>query len=299
MGVMNDHVTALPDREPSRSHLDRALHSLSAVVAWLVLHPVRLPALLTPALQRLPYRVFRLKGDGVSLAAWHVPREGSRAGIVLCHGHNDCRAQFFHLLRPLHEAGFHLLLFDHRSMGLSGGRMCTYGHYEQHDVGAAVEWLRREAGCEQVGLLGYSMGGATALLAAAADPGVDAVVTDCAFARLSEMVERRFIHVPAPLRGSLSRSVRYWTERWTGITVTGVDPEAAVRGWKPRPLLVIHGERDLLIPLGHAERLTEAGGEQAELWAVPAAGHVACRRKMGRAYADRLVLFFRRHLRNA
>jgi len=257
---------------------------------------MRLAPLLTPGAAGLRYRAFRLPSEGADLAAWYVPRAGARAGIVLCHGHNDCRTQFHPLLRPLHEAGYALLLFDFRSMGLSGGSVCTYGYREQEDVLAALAWMRGEAGLQRVGLLGYSMGGATALLAAARDPGVEAVVTDSAFARLEDMVEQKFFYLPPRVRGPVSRSVRHWATRWAGDIIGEVDPEAALRAWQPRPLLLIHGEQDLLVPVEHARRLARAGGERAELWTVPGAGHVAARRRAGREYYDRVTGFFGEHL---
>jgi pimeloyl-ACP methyl ester carboxylesterase len=290
---MNGDSTALPE---GGGLVERVVHRLCAGVAWVVLHPLRFPSLLTPRFHRLPYQRVRLRSQGVGLAAWHIPREGSTAGIVLCHGHNDCRMQFFSLLRPLHEAGFHLLLFDFRSMGLSGGKVCTYGLHEQEDVLAAAEWLRREAGVERVGLFGISMGGASALLAAARDPGVGAVVADCAFARLEDMVEQNFHYLPARLRGPVSRGVRHWTERWFGNVIQSVDPEAAVKGWQPRPLLLIHGDQDRLTPSSHAERLAAAAGDTADLWIMPGVPHAACRRKGGAAYSRRVTAFFQRHL---
>jgi pimeloyl-ACP methyl ester carboxylesterase len=216
-------------------------------------------------------------------------------GIVLCHGHNDSRAQFLHLLRPLHAAGFHLLLFDQRSMGWSPG-LCTYGYREQWDTLAALEWLRGETGVRATGLLGVSMGGATALLAAARDPGVRAVVTDCAFARLEEMVERKFLIVPRAWRGRVGGAVRYWAERWSGAAVAEVDPEAALRTWKRRPLLVIQAGGDLLVPRDHAGRLAAAAGPETELWIVPGAGHARSRARAGREYVERISAFFSRHL---
>jgi fermentation-respiration switch protein FrsA (DUF1100 family) len=137
------------------------------------------------------------------------------------------------------------------------------------------------------------MGGATALLAAADDPQVAAVVTDCAFARLEEMVEQRFFFLPPNLRTPLGDAVRKWAESWSGADVMAVDPEAAVRGWQPRPLLVIHGERDMLTPVDHGRRLARAAGEQAELWIVPRAPHAGSRWVAGRAYVQRVVEFFR------
>jgi pimeloyl-ACP methyl ester carboxylesterase len=277
--------------------LERLLQPLALGAAWVVTHPMRLPSVLTPGSCGLRYRRFSLaSGDGTRLAAWFVPREGSDVGIVLCHGHDDCRMQFLPLLRPLHEAGFNLILFDFRSMGLSGGRRCSYGYHERQDALAAVEWMRHEAGMRRLGIMGISMGGATALLAAAADPRIEAVVTDCAFASLEDMVAERFRVVPAPIRDSLGRSVAALAERWCDSRMAEVHPEAAVRSWRPRPYLAIHAGRDMLVPPSHGERLAAAGGELAQLWTVPGAWHARSRVWAGREYHERVSAFFRRHL---
>lgn len=289
-------TTGLESTAARTALLTRVCEGLARPIAWVILRPARAPALITPGLLGLPYRRVRLQSHGARLAAWHLPCEGARAGIVLCHGHNNGRGQLLSLLRPLHEAGFHVLLFDFRSHGLSGGSVCTYGYHERSDVHAAVRWLREHAGVERVGLFGISMGGAAALMTAAEDPEIAAVVTDCAFARLEEMVGQRFFFLPERLRETLGEAVRQWAERWSGTVVAEVDPEASVRAWSPRPLLVIHGERDMLTPADHGRRLAEAAGEDAELWIVPWAPHAGSRWVAGKAYARRVTAFFRRHL---
>jgi dipeptidyl aminopeptidase/acylaminoacyl peptidase len=260
-----------------------------------MVHPRRRLPVRTPKSLGLPYRRVRLRGDDVTLAAWHVPCEGSRAGLVLCHGLNRNRMQFLPLLQPLHQAGFHLLLFDFRGMGLSGGTVCTFGDREQWDVLAGVRWLRDTARVERVGLYGFSMGGACSLLAAARDPDVAALVTDCAFARLDELLDIRVLPLPTPLRDPVHRSVRYWAER-RYARVLQVNPERAVQQWRPRPLLVIHGGNDQCVPPDHGHRLAAAAGETAELWIIPDAAHVrGCLREPFQ-YPERVTSFFRRHL---
>ncbi len=270
---------------------ERVLHRAGAGVAWCLLHPARVPPVITPRVHGLPYERVRLRSHETDLAAWYIPRPGSRAGIVLCHGRNNSRQQFHRMLRPLHEAGFHLFLFDFRAMGLSRGDVCTYGYRERGDALAAVDWLRQEAGVPHVGLYGMSLGGATSLLAAAADPGVEAVVTDSAFANLGDMVEQNFFYLPPSVREPVGRSVRHWAEHWCGNHVEDIDPEAELRDWRPRPLLAIHGERDLLIPVRHAHRIVAAAGNQAELWTIPGAGHTGCLSKAGKSYVERVVSF--------
>lgn len=272
------------------------LDRLCGGTAWLVLHPLRVPPIITPRMQGLPCRAFRLERGDLGLAAWHIPCEGSRAGIVLCHGHNSSRIQFASLVAPLHRAGFHVLLFDHRSMGVTRGGVCTYGYREHADVLAAVKWLRENAGVEQVGLMGVSMGGASALLAAARDPDILAVVSEASFARLEDMVEQKFFYLPESLRVLIGGSVRRWAEHWGGVDVRDVDPEAALKGWRRRPLLVIHGGADLLVPPEHGRRLARAAGDGAELWIVRGAPHAHCSTRAGKAYRDRVIAFFRHHV---
>lgn len=278
---------------------ERALHLACAGVTWTLLHPWRLPPLVTPGALGLSYERVQLDSQGVALAAWYVPREGARASLVLCHGRNNSRTHFTKMLRPLHEAGFNLLLFDFRCMGVSGGSVCTYGYQERGDALTAVEWLRANTDTERIGLYGMSLGGATTLLAAAADPQIGAVVTESAFASLDSMVEQNFFYLPPPARGPVGKSVRYWAQRWCGNRVQDVDPEAELRKWEPRPLLVIHGDRDLLIPVSHASRIVEAAGPAAELWTVPRAGHVGCLGKARGEYVQRVTEFFRTHLKGA
>jgi dipeptidyl aminopeptidase/acylaminoacyl peptidase len=261
-----------------------------------VLHPWRVPPLITPRALGLGYSRVTLQSDGARLAAWHIPCPGARAGLVLCHGHDDSRACFSSLLRPLHLAGFELLLFDFRSMGVSKGGFCSYGYHEQEDVHAAIAWLRANTAVERIGLYGISMGGSAALLAAADDPGVAAVATDCAFARLEDMIEQRYHILPRAWRRPVGDGMRYWAERWAGRVAHLVDPEAAVRRWKPRPLLVIHGERDGLTPVEHGRRLARAAGELGELWIVPGACHARSRYNAKSEYRRRLTAFFRQHL---
>ncbi|MFC1707188.1 alpha/beta hydrolase [Planctomycetota bacterium] len=59
-----------------------------------------------------------------------------------------------------------------------------------------------------------------------------------------------------------------------------------------RPLLLIHGTADAVIPHAESERLAEAAGGRAQLWLVQDAGHAG---SMARSeYKDRLGAFFAR-----
>ncbi len=275
------------------------LDRLAVAAARSILRPMRVPVLPVPRLLELPHEQVLIPAGDLLLSGWHIPPpnppSASTTGIVLCHGHNACRNQVTSLLRPLHRAGYALLLFDHRGHGRTRGGMCTYGHHEHQDILRAVEWFQESGGVQEVGLFGISMGAASALLAAAATTSVRAVVADSAFARLEEIVARRFLLVPPSLRTTLAERVRRRAEEMSGADVTSVSPEA-VAGELRRPLLLIHGASDLLIPVAHAHRLHTAAGTSSELWVVPHTHHAWARWTAFGAYQRRVTEFFRRYL---
>src|SRR6185369_7667751 len=90
---------------------------------------------------------------------------------------------------------YNVLLLDHRGHGDSGGLRTTIGYEERLDVHAAVDVLV-ERGLGPVGIFGMSMGAATAILAAAEDERIAAIVADSPYARLRWAVARS-----AELRG--------------------------------------------------------------------------------------------------
>src|SRR5213082_2467139 len=80
---------------------------------------------------------------------------------------------------PLARAGYRVLTFDLRGSGESGGDRFTLGAREVGDVEGAIDYLgQRGLAADGVNLVGFSMGGSTALLAAADELAVRAVAED-------------------------------------------------------------------------------------------------------------------------
>jgi fermentation-respiration switch protein FrsA (DUF1100 family) len=65
----------------------------------------------------------------------------------------------------------------------------------------------------------------------------------------------------------------------------------------PRPLFVIHGTADGLVPLRHARSLRDHARGPVELWEISGAGHVRCHAACPEEYEQRVVAFFREALR--
>jgi uncharacterized protein len=152
------------------------------VLTKLMLVGARTPRRQTPTDAGLEYESLTFPAtDGVKLSGWFIPREGEGPGpaIVFVHGwcwnrlgnvagrvpFTDRDVDFLPATKALHDAGYHVLLFDLRHHGESGrGRApLTYGPRETRDYIGAVNYLRSrpDVDDERIGAVGTSMGGNT------------------------------------------------------------------------------------------------------------------------------------------
>ena len=116
-------------------------------------------------------------------------KEGSvRPCVMYLHGNSSCRAGVLEMLPNLLVAGFSVFAFDFAGCGHSEGEYISLGFYEKDDVATAVAWLRDCGRVSTIGLWGHSMGAATSMMFAHTDPSVAAMVLDCAFSDLQQLV---------------------------------------------------------------------------------------------------------------
>ncbi len=264
------------------------------------------------------------RDPGITLRAWWVPGAGEAAAsetaasapagegpaparapaVILVHGHGACRRDPVVLLPAgmLHRHGFSVLLLDLRDHGdstIEDGRHAG-GSEEYRDLLGAWDWLqsRRGSSAEQIGAWGASMGAATALIAAAEEPGLAAVWADSSFADAmiaarDELARKGYPTFLAP--GGL----------WIGKLISGDDllgrsPLRAVERLGDRPVFLTHGAADGRMNVHHALDLAQAlagRGASWELWLVPGAGHVEAMFLHPDEYEQKLAGFFRSKLR--
>ncbi|MFM7322807.1 MAG: alpha/beta hydrolase [Armatimonadota bacterium] len=278
---------------------NRVHPAVSRGLVHLFLHPPRRIPWATPrsALGAAYRRISLQTTDGIRLAGWHVPCPNARAVAVLAHGYSSCRETMLPYLRILRRHGFAAVLCDFRSHGWSTGDMVTLGHKEHLDLEAAVRAARMLHPDLPVMLVGESMGAATALKVASDDPDIVAVVADCAFARLDDPIANRLrITFGEPLGARLVPGAAAEGARRLGVDPASVAPEEWIARIAPRPVLLVHGEADRLIPVEHAHRLHRAGGDSVELWTVPGAAHARSIRTSPSEYARHLDAFVDRVL---
>lgn len=239
--------------------------------------------------------------DGLRLSGWFLPATDALDGVVLCHGFHTGRREMLTTALALRDRGHHVLLFDFRGHGQSEGERSSCGLLETHDLEGAVSYLhaRPEMAGKRVGALGFSMGASVAIATAARLPEIEAVVADSGFGVFKEVVAsgfREMYRLPSFPFAPLALRIG---ERLVGVRAGENRPVDAIASIAPRPVLLIHGTADRLVPLSEAYLLQGAAGEGTELWVVEGAGHVEARFLDFEGYVNRVDSFLRRHLGGA
>ncbi len=275
-----------------------AYAAICAVVAHRFTTPRRVPPQ-TGGAAAAPLRGVTLpsRGRPITLHGWYLPAAPGGAAVVFVHGKDACRgcelrAPTFELARAHAAAGISVLMIDLRGHGASTRARMTYGAEEKLDVLGAVDWLHAR-GHRSVGVLGASMGAASALLAAADDPAIEALVADSAFANFGAMIEQQFRQLSGLpsffVPGALALG---WC--LTGQRLAAVSPLAAAATLIGRPLLVVHSLGDRFVSVDDAVAI--AGAAAAECWITDSEGHIGSFSAAPAVYTERVVSFFVQHL---
>ena len=241
----------------------------------------------TPAQLGMDYQELGLRAqDGTALNAWYLPARGpARATVLYLHGNAENISTHFANVAWMPVEGFNVLALDYRGYGASGGSPSLAG--VQLDIDAAMRALlaRPDVDPERIVVFGQSLGGALAIHYAAHGAlrgRLRALVADSAFSDYREIT-----------REKLAGFFLTWPFQWLPWLTVDNDysPAASVGALSPLPLLLIHGERDVVIPPRHSRRLYELAGEPKELWIVPDAGHIqalrseSVRRRLAEVFA--------------
>jgi len=243
---------------------------------------------------------FSSRGDGVPLSGWYLPAAKEDRCIVLVQGtehhRNSPEIRALQLGRDLVDRGFSVLLFDFRARGESRGGRSSEGDREQLDTFGAIDYLvQRGIPVERIGLLGFSLGAGVAILVAAKEPRIPAVVSDSGF--LDYLMDLRKLSIGPFRLPSLFAILVVWAGRGFFRTNFSKVRPVQVVDQMHQPIFFIHGLDDPVIP---AEETTEllftSDNREDRVWIVSGAEHVNVYRRMPKAYVDQVSQFFQKHI---
>lgn len=269
--------------------------ALVIIFVWRAIMPPRMPVSLVPSDMGLPFEdVSFITSDGKTLKGWFIPSE-NKAGVIIClHGYPSNKSDILPVVSFLYP-DFSLLLFDFRAHGESGGKITYFGLKESEDVKAAIDFLesREETKGSKIGVWGYSLGGAMGIITSAKYKGIDALVSDSAFANFPEMVTHYYQNL-GPLKYVFSSFSRLLGRYVLGVRFIENSPEYFVDKITS-PILIIHSVEDDFVPYEHAKRLFNKAPEPKKLWEVEGV-HIGLDRAFTSEYRETILSFFKQHL---
>jgi len=195
-----------------------AILGISYYAAYKTLHKERQAILKTPTDYGLEFEnISFLNKDNNRLKAWWI-QGTSKNVVIVAHGYSANRAgwsgtdkegkkeylDWLGVAPHLVKAGYSMLYFDMRASGESEGEMISLGKYEADDMLAAIEWALKNKQIENIGLIGFSMGGNVVLRS-----GIE----------LNEMLKNKIVENAAIIAigpykydTMVKKSIAYWTD---------------------------------------------------------------------------------------
>ena len=239
----------------------------------MVYHPMRLPPdaeVAPPGVEDCTIRT----ADGLDINAWWLPPAEAETGPVLLwfHGNAGNLTHRAENLALLGRGGLGVLAVDYRGYGKSQGRPSERGLYL--DGEAAYRHLVSERGVApgRIVCFGRSLGTAVALHVALKEP-VGGLILESPLSSARAMARRMIPLLPV----------------WLFIR-SNFDNERRIRDLRV-PLLVLHGDRDEIIPFEQGRAVFEAAAEPKEFYAIQGAGHNDTYVVGGRGYFEKFFDF--------
>lgn len=238
----------------------------------------------------LPYQevTFPTAVDGLPLRGWFIAAPHPRGTVLLVHGVGASKADLLAIAGFLHQTGCQVFLFDLRGHGDSPGHTTSFGYYEARDVRGAMEYLQRRGDAGPVVGYAFSMGGASLLQAMPYLSAMKGVILDSSFADLTSMARSRFAWLPEPIQRGLLAAIACWTRVELGAPLADIAPVRDIGLIAPRPVLIIHGTSDEVIPYHQSQILFQAARPPKQLWLVPGVRHVAAYTDANEEYERRV-----------
>ncbi|MGH7232776.1 MAG: alpha/beta hydrolase [Nitrospiraceae bacterium] len=203
---------------------------------------------------RLPLEEVRFRSaDGVNLFGWYVESREHLGVLLWCHGNAGNIIHRLENCAQLYRAGLSVFLFDYRGYGRSEGMPSEEGLYQ--DAFAAYGYLARTRGIrsDHLVLFGRSLGAAVAGTVASQRPAAG-LILESPFPSVESVAKATF-GVPAHW---LLQSRFRLIDRLRDIRVA---------------ILVIHGDRDDIIPIGLGRQVFDAAPSPKSFYVVQGADH--------------------------
>jgi len=192
--------------------------------------------------------------ETVTVFGWFIDAGPNSPVLLWCHGNAGNVSHRLGNIRQLYQRGISVFIFDYRGYGRSTGMHSEAGLYQ--DALASYDYLihQRRISPDRLIMFGRSLGSSVAGEVAVQRPTAGLIV-EGSFPSIQAMSDHHYFGLPAgwvmDLDFNLAQKVR-------ALHV---------------PLLVIHGERDSIVPMNLGRQVFDAAHEPKRWYVVLGAGH--------------------------
>lgn len=193
--------------------------------------------------------------DGYKLSGYEVFQSPSSEWFICIHGYSGNATNMVMYMDHLVKLGYNILAVDLRGHGRSEGKYYGLGYLDQFDIAEWIDYATNKSQCDRVNLFGISMGGATALMAAAYAPNrVSKIITDSAPADFVSMFARILSGKLRVLTPLVISTVSLYNRIFAGYWLRDASA-ASVVSKITAPVLFIHGQSDGFVPVSMVGKL--------------------------------------------
>jgi fermentation-respiration switch protein FrsA (DUF1100 family) len=213
--------------------------------------------------------------DGTNLHGWFIPSRAKQPKGTVVFSHGNAGSLGYHLgfVMWLAEAGYQVFMYDYRGFGKSGGELDRRGMIEDVKGAFAYVGARKDVDARRLVSYGHSLGGAKSVAAIAEKrvEGLRAVVIDGAFTSYQAMAR--------VVGGELG----------AGLITDELSPKDLIAKISGTSMLIIHGDRDLVVPVSQGKELFRLANEPKTLFEVKDGGHGDSLARQNGAYRKRML----------
>lgn len=259
---------------------------------YISINPGKWPMHFTPQSFNLEYENVTFEtSDNLKLKGWFIHGNNTNKTVIVMHGYPTNKADVLPFSMFLLKK-YNVFLFDFRSFGESEGKYTTAGYKEVKDLDAAADYLSKRNDSKKIGVLGFSLGGAVALMSK--NDEIKAVVADSTYSNLNNVIESMY-HNFYFLKYPFVYLTRFYGKIFFGIDPKDVSPANEIKTTN-KPVLIIHAKKDSQIPVNEAYILYDAN-KKSGLWIVENADHGESYALNKAEYEKRVLEFFEKHLK--
>ena len=239
-------------------------------------------------------RIVFNSNNGNRLVGWLALGDEQHGGILLMHGVRSNKQQMLNRAIFLNQAGYSVLLFDFQAHGESIGEHITFGYRESKDAEAAFDYLQQAIHGRPIGVIGVSLGGASALLGNVSQQA-KAMMLESVYPSLMEAVKNRITMRLGAYGRFLVPILLSQVKIRLGFSPKTLTPIQYISS-TTAAIFIVTGSEDKHTTPAESQRMFEAAPEPKQLWIIPKAIHQDFDALVPREYEKKTLDFFNHYL---